>query len=218
MIYIGFEVNVSALIEISPFSTAGVSYTTVSSFSASDSVFSASDVSRLPKPSIRGTVPRLNVSIAAAPETGFPDPSAIICMDCMGPHGISPFNSPTKNGLFSLLLFLFILSVSLCGNLIWNFLNNVIQPNMFIPMITMNKPAIIFNIPCRSSGIPIPPPPVNSIPIPPSKKPITEYEITRPVLYNKDGKIILFFGVFPLSSSATGMHCDRLIPPHIAIQ
>ena len=77
---------------------------------------------------------------------------------------------------------LFILSVSLCGNLIWNFLNNVIQPNMFIPMITMNKPAIIFNIPCRSSGIPIPPPPVNSIPIPPSKKPITEYK-------NTDGKL-----------------------------
>ena len=107
----------------------------------------------------------------------------------MGPHGISPFNSPTKNGLFSLLLF-FILSVSLCGNLIWNFLNNVIQPNMFIPMITMNKPAIIFNIPCRSSGIPIPPPPVNNIPIPPSKKPITEYEIT------------LFFPKSPLISFA----------------
>ena len=33
MIYIGFEVNVSALIEISPFSTAGVSYIAVSSFS-----------------------------------------------------------------------------------------------------------------------------------------------------------------------------------------
>ena len=160
----------------------------------------------LPKPSIRGTVPRLNISIAAAPATGFPDPSAIICMDCMGPHGINPFSSPIKNGLFSRLLFLFILSTSLCGNLIWNFLNNGIHPNIFIPIITMNKPAIIFKIACRSSGIPIPPPPVNSIPIPPSKKPITEYEITRPVLYNKDGRIILFFEVFSFPSSATGIH------------
>ena len=173
---------------------------------------------RLPSPSISGTVPKLNISIASAPDMGLPEPSAIICMDCIGPHGMRPFNSPTTNGLFSVLFFWLIFMTDFRGNLIWSFLNAGKIPSILIPIITINNPAVIFNMPCSSSGIPLPEPPVRIIPAPPSTNPTAVYETTRPALYSTEGMMTFILDELVFSAFLEGIHCERWIPPHIAIQ
>ena len=45
-------------------------------------------LSYTPRLCIRGTVPRLNISIESAPVTGFPELMATSHMDCRGPQGM----------------------------------------------------------------------------------------------------------------------------------
>ena len=51
----------------------------------------------MPATSISGTVPRLNASMDSAPMSQPPADSAKSCIDCSGPHGISPLSSPTTS-------------------------------------------------------------------------------------------------------------------------
>ncbi len=51
-----------------------------------------------PKPSRRGTVPRLKMNMESAPAYQLPVPSAYTCMVWSGPHGMSPFKRPTTKG------------------------------------------------------------------------------------------------------------------------
>ena len=156
-----------------------------------------------PSPSISGTVPRLNSSIERAPANGLPEASATICMDCRGPHGMNPLSSPTIRGLLFLAFSMLTLRAINPGTLGCNLRSHGNRPSIFMPMTTMNTPAISFKIPCASTGTPAPEPPPNSRPIAPRIKPTAVYETTRPRLYQAAGATVENRLVFA-SSGAPG--------------
>ena len=138
-----------------------------------------------PNPSISGTVPRLKQNIDKAPAIKFPDASATTCMDCSGPHGIKPLQSPMKNGVLGFLpdfCFVFLLKFGIC---IVSFLSPGKIPSIFMPITTMIIPANNLSIPWKNVDVcKLLPIPANA-PTPPITPPITVYESTRPVLYSR---------------------------------